>query len=301
MIHPDYPSPHEIDAWCEELLARSAARDYTAKFIDSDIWNIDRLVYNTGPMQYIRFETEERTFYGVWQPAPSGPAPVVFHVPGYAAEIMGHPVVVEEGFNVLSINPLGYQTPDGPIDPERNWQVMPDTVSTLGMGGYADWLSDACVAVRWALDRPEVIASRFGFFGASQGGGTSCLLASIHRDLGVRAVAADVPYLTGYPRMIDQTEKGAYNAAFNAFSTPEGTPDEWRTLGFIDTIAHAQRLSMPTLLTAGSLDEVTPPHTIEALFNALPGTRSYTYIEGQDHGYTRAMLHLATTWFRLYV
>lgn len=58
---------------------------------------------------------------------------------------------------------------------------------------------------------------------------------------------------------------------------------------------------MPTLLTAGSADNVTPPVSIRPLFDALPGTRSYTELSGQSHAYTVPFLRLAAAWFGLYV
>lgn len=300
-LHPHYPASKEIDEWCVSLLERSASRELRAEIVPDPVWIRDHVVSSAGPCHYVRFETPERAFYGVWQPAPSSPAPVAIHVPGYGAEMTAHPGIAEAGFNVLEINPLGYMTPDGPTEPDYNWQVMPDTVRTRGRAGYVDWLSDACVAVRWARGQACAYQDRVGFFGTSQGGGTALLLASMHRDTGARCVAADLPYLTGYPLMIDQPNHGAYAAAFTAFSQAGGAPDEWRALGFIDTISHAHRLDMPTLLTAGSDDDVTPPHTIEALFGALPGTRSYTLLRGQGHAYTREFIHLTAAWFRLYL
>jgi pimeloyl-ACP methyl ester carboxylesterase len=58
---------------------------------------------------------------------------------------------------------------------------------------------------------------------------------------------------------------------------------------------------MPVLLTAGLDDETCPVDQIRALFERLPGTRSYTELAGQGHAYTQPFLHLARAWFRLYV
>ncbi len=58
---------------------------------------------------------------------------------------------------------------------------------------------------------------------------------------------------------------------------------------------------MPVLLTAGAADGTCPPANILSLFERLPGTRSYTELAGQGHGYTQPFLHLARAWFRLYV
>ena len=301
MIHPNYPRPEEIHAWCDEITEKSAARSVDVRPLDVPQYTHQLGVPHTAGNHYLAFQTDERTFYGYWQPASAGPAPVLFHVPGYGAEMSAHPGLVAEGFNVLHINPLGYCTPEGPVDPQLAWPVMPDSVKTHGRAGYVDWLSDAVLAATWALGEAGVEPSRFGFFGSSQGGGTALLLASIFRDRGVRAVSADVPYLTNYPLMHEQEDWGAYHACFDAMPTPEGTAEEWRALGFIDTLSHAHRLTVPTLLTAGDEDTVTPAVSIESLFEALPGTRSYTLLSGHGHGYTAPFIALARAWFKLYV
>jgi cephalosporin-C deacetylase-like acetyl esterase len=74
----------------------------------------------------------------------------------------------------------------------------------------------------------------------------------------------------------------------------------WRGLGFVDTMNHGRRLTVPVLLTAGEADNVCPPETIGALFERLPGTRSLTLLQNEGHGYTRQFVPLATAWFRLY-
>jgi len=74
----------------------------------------------------------------------------------------------------------------------------------------------------------------------------------------------------------------------------------WRALGFINTLSHASRLTLPVLLTVGADDLVTPPDTIESLFERLPGTRSFTRLHGTGHDCTPAYMHLAAAWFRLY-
>ena len=78
------------------------------------------------------------------------------------------------------------------------------------------------------------------------------------------------------------------------------TPDVWRTLGFIDAISHARRLTMPVMLTAGEKDTACPPSTIESLFEKLPATRIYCCLHGREHDYTQQFIALAAAWFRLY-
>jgi cephalosporin-C deacetylase-like acetyl esterase len=88
------------------------------------------------------------------------------------------------------------------------------------------------------------------------------------------------------------------------FTNMLGTVDDeaaaWHAAGLIDTMSHVHRLNLPVLLTAGETDTTCPARTIEALFERLPGTRSYTCLEGVGHRYTTQFVPLATAWFRLY-
>jgi len=122
----------------------------------------------------------------------------------------------------------------------------------------------------------------------------------------VRCVAADVPFLTNFPLVQGLTTPGAYEIVFAplrkiAEERPKDLPRAWKAVGFVDTMCHAHRLEMPVLLTAGGNDATCPPASIRSLFDALSGTRSYTELSGEGHGYTMHFLHLAAAWFRLYV
>jgi cephalosporin-C deacetylase-like acetyl esterase len=304
-----YPTADEVDAWCAQVLSRAQNAALTARLLDDEPYDFRLGVRHTGG-RYVEWTSEALgRFHGFWQPCPSRRGPVLLHVPGYGAEMSAHPELVADGYNVLHISPQGYATPKGPEESKRptgTWPVLPDTVLTLGEHGYADWLADAAAAALWALGLDGVEADRFGFFGTSQGGGTALLLASIFRDRGVRAVAADVPFLTDFPLGRTLNEPGAYGTAFGPLEhieseRPDDVPAVWKAIGTIDTISHAHRLTMPVLLTAGAEDATCPPPTIRSLFDRLPGTRSYSELAGQGHAYTTPFIHLARAWFRLYV
>lgn len=310
MLHEHYPSPVEVDAWCRQLVGRADAVDFVARRLNMPTYTYQLGVRHTRGNAYVQFSSDAfDTFYGYWQPALGDrPAPLLVHLPGYGTEISAHPELVMAGFHVLHVSPLGYATPEGPNVSKRvndQWPVLPDTVSSLGQRGYVEWLRDALVAVRWALGMDGVMGDRVSFFGSSQGGGTALLLASLLRDRGVRAVAADVPFLTNFALMARQRDRGAYDLALAPLEQmererPQDVPAAWRAIGYIDTLCHAHRLTMPVLLTAGSVDTTTPPVSIRPLLDALPGTRSYTEQAGQGHAYTPPFIRLAAAWFGLY-
>ena len=205
----------------------------------------------------------------------------------------------------MHINPLGYATPQGPCREDTTWPVLPDSVRSLGEKGYVDWLTDAAVAIRWALSQPKRSAqSLWVFSGTSQGGGTALLLGAFLPIKVAGLLRLTSPFLTCFPLAYEHKDvPSAYGMAFETLDKlPENARAQaWNAIGNIDTLSHKHRLKMPVLLTSGETDWVCPPYTIEALFSALPATRSYTMIAGQEHGYTVPFLHLAEAWFRFYV
>ena len=300
---PCYPSAEQIDNWAAEQLLRIADVSVTGERLD---YTPIQLPFGNNPNtlvnRYVRFAASDgrRPFYGYWQPALNTPAPLLINLPGYGSSITMHPQISDLGYNILHISPLGYVTPETVCNdlalPDGNWPVLYNTAAG-NPGGYADWLSDCLLAVRWAQEQPEVIPNRLSFFGTSQGGGGSLLMASILGPERVRCVCADLPFLTSFPR--SGLRGDAYKILRPAYDTVPHT-DFWSRLGYIDTVSHAHRLTMPVMVSSGGADDTCPPATIEFLFQNLPGTKQYTYLEHQVHTHSRSSIHLFSAWLGMY-
>lgn len=297
-----YPTLPEVEQWIQSIWDIAQPDSFTAEVQESTHLPQIGIRHIHPECQYIKFTPAQgEPFYAYWQPAWSQPAPLLVHVPGYGGEMSSHPELVTQGYNVLHINPLGYTTTAGHREDiakyHGHWPVLPDTVLSGAERGYRQWLANCIQAITWAEQQPATIAQRISFFGTSQGGGGALLLGSLYKGKGVRSVAADVPFLTNFPLA---NGRGAYQLAQQALQELGNEAEGWRALGFIDTLSHASRLGVPVLLTGGEVDGVTPTDTIETLFERLPGTRSYTLLQGTGHRYTREFSYLAAAWFRLY-
>lgn len=300
-LHPDYPTTVEIDQWLDSIFEMANNHPLTTTPIENGGMRHSYGVRHTDT-QFLKFSSPHGDdFYGYWQPAHSSPAPLLVHVPGYGAEMSIHPELQASGFNVLHVSPLGYSTPEGEAAEKKvdgSWPVLPETITSGGKKGYRQWLANVVGAVNWAQSLPQVIPSRLSFYGTSQGGGCSLLLASLYKDRGVRAVAADVPFLTGFCLKIKQDN--AYTLAVNAIEAMKDKKTAWHSVGLVDTLCHIHRLDLPVLLTAGTDDRTCKAASIEALFYRLPSTKSYTLLKGVAHRYTSEFIPLAKTWFGLY-
>lgn len=305
-----YPEPDEIDRLVARLWEDAVSIPFEVEVLEEQGFRHALALRHMQGFAYVRFEPEGMApFYGYWQPAPSQPAPLLVHTPGYEAAMQIHPDLVARGYNVLHVNPLGYTTPEGPDEskrPDGEWPVLAETLFMGFDHGYRRWLINVMQAVSWAQEEEGVLPDRLAFFGTSQGGGASLLLGSIFRDQGVRCVAADEPWLVHFPGYRALQPDWAQRSAetgdiFEAIAQVDDPGALWRELGKIDALSHAHRLTMPVLLTAGGDDAACPPDSIRELYERLPATKSLTYLYGVGHGYTQAFPHLAAAWFRLYL
>lgn len=298
-----YPSPGEVDAWAEKLFLESERT--SVEGVQLDVMPVC-IPFGNSPNtlvnRYVKFTADDgrRPYYGYWQPTLNTPAPLLINLPGYGGSITMHPQIADLGYNILHISPLGYVTPENTLNelalPDGNWPVLPNTAAGAP-GGYNAWLSDCLLALRWAQSQPEVLPDRLSLFGTSQGGGGALLLSSILGPEKVRCVCADLPFLTDFPST--GLEGPAYSLLQGVYDT---TPHKefWRRLGFVDTVSHAHRLTMPVMLSSGGADFTCPSATVEHLFQRLPGTRQYTYLEHQEHTHSRSSMYLFAAWLRLY-
>ncbi|MDC7232070.1 MAG: acetylxylan esterase [Spirochaetales bacterium] len=301
-----YPSREELEVWIQSVFDLADEMNPGVEVIEQTAGNsFPEINHCRREFRFIRFTPRVgEPFYAYLQPAASTPAPLLVHLPGYGAEMSTHPELVASGYNVLHISPLGYAAPREfrrELMKGDNWPVLPDTVSSGAREGYRHWFANAAASVAWAQSQPEVLPERLSFFGTSQGGGASLILGSLFRDRGLRCVAADLPFLTNYPLAAG---RGAYCKASEGLEEWERIHGSWeggwKALGYVDTLSHAYRLTVPVLLTAGGEDDVCPPETVESLNSLLPGIRSLSYFPELVHRYSREFIPLAAAWFGLY-
>ena len=296
-----YPTADEVDGWLDRIWEQSETMPLTVTPVGRAL-HIPATHMPYAATRLLRFETPGRpAFYGVWHPPVSGPKPLMVFLPGYGAELATLPCAAGHDLAYLSLEPMGYWTPDGQREERRkegNWPVLPDTAYSRGEDGYFQWLLNAALAVKWAWKQTaEVLPSRVSFFGTSQGGGTALLMGSLFAGRGTRCVMADEPFLTDYP--VANFSGGAYDVLKWAFQQmPE--EDFWHYVGLADTLCHVHRLHMPVLLSEGGRDGVCPPATIRHLYERLPATKLLYHIDGRGHGHNPEFGRLALTWADMY-
>ncbi len=294
-----YPTQEQIEQWISKLHRRAEQLPFEAEILKDKGWRNNYGAFHMRGNRIVQFKAGDmRPYYASFQPPFKAPAPLLVHLPGYGAEISVHPELVERGFNVLSVSPLGYWTPRGfdvkIKEGQPDWPVTMNTLRGLP-DGYDDWLTQAILAVKWALTQPQVMPDRLSFYGTSQGGSMAILLASIFAEHGVRCAAANQPYLCDVTTSLDGA---CHNISRDIFG--EVGEQAWHRVGYVDCVSHAYRCNFPTLVSAGTKDTVCLPHTAQTLFDSLPNTRSLTWLKDFGHGYNEPFIKLAASWFELF-
>ena len=200
--------------------------------------------------------------------------PSFLWIPPYGRESMlPNAYGTREGFVSMSLNFFGHNAfhqekyrkergyfAEGVLDP-RTWI-------------FRRMFQDAVLAARILQEQPEVDPHKIGAMGMSQGAGIAIWLGAFAPF--IRAVCADMPFMGGMSQRLGQhiyryPTKELIDFANQA---PNGLETIKRTLSYFDTINVATRCAKPTQVSLGEKDPASKPHSVEAIFNALPGRKA---------------------------
>lgn len=151
---------------------------------------------------------------------------------------------------------------------------------------YRNVFLDAKQLTRVAMDLPEVDAGRIGTFGGSQGGALSLVCASLEPK--IKRCAAIHPFLSDYKRVWDMDlDKGPYEDLrkwFREYDPRHDREDEFfHTLGYIDIQNLTSRIKGEVLMATTLLDDICPPSTQFAAYNAIESKKSMDIYPDYGH------------------
>ena len=130
---------------------------------------------------------------------------------------------------------------------------------------------DAFRAVEAAQAHPAVDPSKVVLAGVSQGGGLVVAAAGLTagRLDGVIAALPDVPFLQDFPRAIDITPRGPYLEIAQFLARHRDRYESsLEVLNYFDGVNLARYATVPALYSAAQMDDICPPSTVFASFNA---------------------------------
>ena len=259
----------------ETPLDLSIERD---SFYSQPEWDVYQVRYNT---------TGGHRVYA-WLSVPkgvSGPIPALLRMPDYASV---HDIIytsLRHNAVVMNASHRGQRNSEGAYQasyPGLLTDGIANGESWMLLGAYADALRalDALLA----QDRAEI--GKVALWGVGLGGSLALALASRRQRVG--SVAADTPMPQGHPAALEQGlgyPLGEIGDFLRSFPDQRASVEE--TLGLLDPLGDAARVSVPVLLSAGRFDRGTCPVAFaEDLAEALPNCDLRLYdgaAEGGGH------------------
>jgi cephalosporin-C deacetylase len=196
------------------------------------------------------------------------PYPALLIAPGYISEPTLPKSWARLGYAAIGVAPRGKLRSNQRFNPGYPGLLIHNILDRQTYA-YRGFFVDACRAVDFALSRPEVDPTRIGVHGTSQGGALTIITAALRRDV-IACGAAGAPYLCGMMDAASLTHSYPYEEINEYLRLqPEHEPRVRATLAYFDGISFAPLIGCPMLLYIGLEDDVCPPETGYAVYNAL--------------------------------
>ena len=135
---------------------------------------------------------------------------------------------------------------------------------------YRRVYTDAVRAVDAVRTLPFVDPARVSVTGASQGGGIALAVSGLVPDL--CAVMPDVPYLCHFRRAVDVASEAPFTEVTRYLAVHRDVEDRvFTTLSYFDGVNFAKRANAPAMFSVALMDDIVPPSTVFAAYNAYAG------------------------------
>jgi cephalosporin-C deacetylase len=195
------------------------------------------------------------------------PYPALLIVPGYISEPTLPKDWARRGYAAVGVAPRGKLRSNARFNPGYPGLLV-HNILDRNTYGYRGFYIDACRAVDFVQSRPEVDGSRIGVHGSSQGGALTIITAALRGDA-IVCGAAGAPYLCGFMDAASLTHSYPYEEINDYLRLyPEREPLVRATVAYYDGVNFAPRIRCPMLVYIGLEDDVCPPETGYAVYNA---------------------------------
>lgn len=271
------PIPADFDAFWAECVAEADERPLDFETVPADVPSFDGCEYLD---LWFRGMAGARLYAKYLRPAGPGPAPLVLQFHGYPGRTRSwfeHSSFVGMGFASIALDNPGQGGRSEDVGGFRGATVSGHLIA--GLGGdpkdlyYVRLYQDIRILCRIVRELPGLDLDDVCVYGGSQGGAVGLATCALNGDL-IRRAAILYPFLSDFRGVWERGDDvSAYEGLryFSRWFDADGSgADEWfRRLGYIDTLSFAHLVRCEVLFGTGLADDVCPPPTQFAVYNAL--------------------------------
>jgi cephalosporin-C deacetylase len=289
-VQPSSAEPADFDAFWTATLAESRAMTSPPQVVP----------YDAGLRTVEVFDVRFAGFGGqpiaAWLIVPVGVTPEVTIVQylgysggrGFPTE---HVVWAAAGYALLLVDSRGQgwaindnsgATPDIATIPPQRPGLMTRGIDSPANYYYRRLFTDAALAVDFVRSHEPLHGTKVVVHGGSQGGGISLAVAALVD--GLAGVLPDVPFLCDYRRAVAITDAYPYREIADYCQAYRDSVEQvFATLAYFDGTSFAARATAPALFSVALMDDVCPPSTVFAAYNAYAATKDIVVYEFNGH------------------
>lgn len=272
--------PDDFDEFWGEALDAAAQIPLNAETLPDPLRTSDEL-----ETFQVFYDSLDGVRVAAWYCVPrrrEGMLPAVLFLPGYQSDPAIPKDWARRGYAAIAAAPRGKLRSNAQFNPGYP-NLLTHNIVDRNTYSYRGFYVDAWRCVDYLLARDEVDPDRIGVAGSSQGGGLSVTTAAMRPE--VKAASIGAPYLCGYMDAIALTRTYPYQEINDYLRlNPGSRADVERALAYFDGISFADRITCPAIVNIGLQDNVCPPETGYALYNAIGSADKQLYAyDGHGH------------------
>ena len=286
---PNLPVPLDLDEFWAATLAESRALGWSPVLtpVTTGLTLVD-----TYDVTFAGFEGQP---VRAWLHVPAGvdrPLPSLVRYLGYGGgRGLAHEVSAWTlaGYACLTMDTRGQGSAWAPGDTADSAGSLPAYPGFMTRGVadpltyyYRRLYTDAVLAVDAVRTLPMVDAACVSVTGHSQGGGLALAVSALVTD--IAAVMPDVPFLCDFPRAAQIADTEPYVEIVRYLRVHrEQVQRAFATLAYFDCAVLVRRSSAAALFSVALMDQICPPSTVYAAFNAYGGPKQIVEYPFNDH------------------
>lgn len=254
------------------------------------------------------YKKREYVYGYLTMPKKKGKYPIVISPPGAGVKPMSPMKTIEyaeQGYLRFDLEIHG-------LNPAWSSEIYNDISATFGVHDANGYLGNgihsketyymkrvylACVrVVDYLITREEWDGKNVVVQGGSQGGALAIVLAGL--DLRITACVANHPALSDMAAYTEKGRTGGYPHFGRRYEGITLTPEVIETLSYYDVVNFARKLTVPVYMTWGYNDDVCPPTTSFAVYNAITAHKEALLTPVNEHWTDKRTQFMQMDWIQ---